>query len=86
MTKQLTIKLNEERFNPILNDLNQFGFGFLRSNSAMTSFSLWFMWWFTHHKTDDGRTVFEKYAQSVDKSEEECILYCVREYCEFASK
>lgn len=82
MTNQLTIKLNQERFEPMLDDLRDFGFKLFQSNSALTAFSIWFLWWFTHHKLPEGNTVFEQYCKSREKSQEECILLCMKDYCE----
>jgi hypothetical protein len=82
MTKQLTIKLNQERFEPIFNDLREFGFKLFQSNSALSAFSIWFLWWFTHNKLPSGQTVFENFCRSRDKSVEECILMCMKDYCE----
>ena len=43
MTRQITIKLNEEKFQPLISDLKTYGHNMMATNSALAGFAIWFL-------------------------------------------
>jgi hypothetical protein len=83
-TKQITIKLNEEKFKPIIEKLMEIS-GSVRTPSELMGKCLWYIYCFTFQKISafDNKTHFE-YMLSIRKmTHEQFLVDCGKKYNEF---
>ena len=86
MTKQLVIKLNEEKFKPILDEFNE---KFLKNSSQsyswLTGFTLWYMHVFALKKDADfnNKTRLQWIMEKRNLNIDEALLIMMGKFTEF---
>ena len=86
MTKQIVIKLNEEKFKPLLDDFNT---NFLKNSSQsysrLAGFTLWYMHMFALKKDKDfdGKTRLEWIMDKRGLNINEALLIMMGKFTEF---
>lgn len=86
ITKQITIKLNEERFRPLVEKLNEFaGTGLAASDSELVGRCLFYCYFSIFSKTSDAGTKsgFEKLQEVAGIDSSEMILRFLQDYSKF---
>ncbi len=87
MTKQITIKLNEERFRPLLDDLINVT-GLEKSYSEAAAKSIWMMHKMTFEKVPEwgNKTRLQLLMEKRGISFDEAVLRMLKDYKEFCSR
>ena len=88
MTRQITVKLNEKKFAPILKDLKLLGGGIEITNSEAAGKAIFFTHrYLTKKETKLGnKTRLDSYLEASGYSRDECTIQFLKEYAEFISK
>ncbi|HII71241.1 TPA: hypothetical protein HA265_00620 [Candidatus Woesearchaeota archaeon] len=88
MTRQITIKLNEEKFGPMLDDLKKYGHEIIETNSAIAGFAVWFLHRHCFVKRPElgMLTGTEFLMKSYDKPKEQIMFETIKEFKDFSSK
>ncbi len=85
MTRQIVIKLNEERFKPILNKLKSNGHGAVSSYSELVGKIIFFdyMLWTKKCEELDGKTKIEFLLDKLELTNDELTVDFLQKYIEF---
>jgi len=85
MTKQITIKLNEEKFKPILNYLTKAGVYLPRTYSELVGQCLWFCYVFGSKKVSKfhNKTCIEMMAEMHKTTRRDLLLELLKKYNHF---
>lgn len=89
MTKQITIKLNESRFRPILEKLRAFcGEGMAESDSDLVGKSLFYCYYASYCKNPDlgGKSTFDVISKKSGSTKPELLLNFLNKYQLFKKK
>jgi hypothetical protein len=87
MTKQITIKLNEERFRPLLNKLRMFGGdGITESDSDLVGKCLFLCYELIYNKRGRDKTSFDVLAENAGQDKPQLILGFLSDYYRFKKK
>ena len=86
MTKQITIKLNEERFKPLLDKIMGIT-GLEKTYSEVAAKCIWFTHRFSFQKDPKtGKTMLELMADMKGRTVEEALLDGLKKYSDFCQK
>jgi hypothetical protein len=83
MTKQLTIKLNEEKFIPLLKKMGCF-LGYPSSNSDLVARCIFFTY-LVMTENINGNISFELFCKRLDVTKEEAILEFIKKYKDYVT-
>ncbi|MBW2964209.1 hypothetical protein KY363_02005 [Candidatus Woesearchaeota archaeon] len=85
MTKQLTIKLNEEQFQPLIDELKRFtGEAMGETNSDFVAKTLFFAYMYLKKKQPGvNKTLYEVLDEQLNFDKSEIMLQFMNEYAEF---
>lgn len=86
MTKQITIKLNEKKFRPILDALHRNCAGIPASDSELVGLALFHAHLFCTQKHPSGKTYAEWFAQQFNMKKDEAQYTLMTKYKQFQKK
>jgi len=89
MTNQITIKLNEALFRPLMDDIDSFtGPGMTKSDSDLVAKCVFFTHCFMHEKRLEcgGKTLWDTVQQQYGIEKSEMILDFLKQYYEYTKK
>jgi len=89
MTDQITVKLNEKLFRPLIEDIDKFtGPGMVKSDSDLVAKCIFFTHQFMYKKQDSlgGKTLWEVLQEQSGREKPEMILTFLKNYSEFSRK
>ena len=89
MTDQITVKLNEKMFRPLMEDIDKFtGPGMVKSDSDLVAKCIFFTHEFMHAKNPEfgDKTLWEICQEKAGRDKADMILGFLKNYSEFNKK
>lgn len=89
MTDQITVKLNEEKFRPLIEGIDKFtGPGMVKSDSDLVAKCVFFTHCFMYEPKDEcgGKTLWDCYADRHGVEKADMVLGFLKAYSEFCKK
>ena len=83
MTRQITVKLNHERYRSVLDELKKFGNNVFSTDSELAGFALWRLYCSCYEKQPDGNTTFEHFCSASGKDGKQVMFDQIQKFREF---